>query len=151
VNRDFVEMLAALCAAGADFLLVGAHALAVHGVPRATGDLDLWVRPTPENASRVWRALVAFGAPLLDLRMEDLHTSDLVYQIGLPPCRIDFLTSISGVDFDSAWKNRLEFVVEGLTISCLSRHDFLRNKRAAGRPRDLADIAMLEAENGEAE
>ena len=148
MNRDFIEMLAALCAADVDFLLVGAHALAVHGVPRATGHLDLWVRPTPENAPRVWQALLAFGAPLADLKVEDLHAPDLVYQIGLAPCRIDLLTSISGVDFDTAWSNRLEIPVEGLKISCLGRHDFVRNKQAAGRPRDLADIAMLEAEKG---
>jgi hypothetical protein len=146
MNRDFVEMLAALCAAGAEFLLVGAHALAAHGVPRATGDLDLWIRPTPQNAARVWQALVAFGAPLAGLKPEDLHSPDLVYQIGLPPCRIDLLTSISGMEFDEAWADRLEIPIQSLTISCLSREAFVRNKRAAGRPRDLADIALLEAE-----
>lgn len=143
MNRDFVEMLAALCAAGADFLLIGAHALAVHGVPRATGDLDLWVRPTPRNAERVWKALVDFGAPLADLTLEDLSTPDVIYQLGLPPCRIDLLTSISGIDFDTAWATRVNVPVEGLTIPCLSRGDLVLNKRATGRPRDLADLAML--------
>jgi hypothetical protein len=142
-------MLAALCAAGAEFLLVGAHALAAHGVPRATGDMDVWVKPTPENAKRVWSALVAFGAPLADLALEDLHTPDVVFQIGLPPARIDLLTSISGVEFSTAWRNRMQIDVENLNIGCLGREDFIRNKRATGRPKDLADIALLEAERND--
>jgi hypothetical protein len=149
MNRDFEEMLAALCEADAEFLLVGAHALAAHGVPRATGDLDLWLRPTPENARRVYDALVRFGAPLEDLSVEDLYSPDLVYQIGLPPCRIDLLTSISGIDFDSAWANRMSVPVGELTVSCLGRDDFVRNKRATGRSRDLADVAMLEEQEPE--
>ena len=149
MSRDFVEMLAALCAAGAEFLLVGAHALAAHGVPRATGDMDIWVRPTPDNASRVWQALVAFGAPLTDLGLEDLHTPDVVFQIGLPPARIDLLTSVTGIDFGAAWNRRMEIDLEGLTIGCLSRDDFILNKRATGRPKDLADIALLEADRDE--
>jgi hypothetical protein len=149
MNRDFVEMLAALCEAGAEFLLVGAHALAAHGVVRATGDLDLWIRPTPENAARVWSAFVTFGAPLADLTRDDLLTPDLVYQIGLPPNRIDVLTSISGVTFEEAWANRIVIPVENLEIGCLSRLDFMQNKRAAGRARDLADIALLESESSD--
>jgi hypothetical protein len=139
-------MLAALCAAGAEFLLVGAHALAAHGVPRATGDMDVWVRPTPENARRVWDALVSFGAPLSDLELGDLHSPDVVFQIGLPPARIDLLTSITGVSFADAWAKRIEIEIEDLKIGCLSREDFIANKRATGRPKDLADIALLEAE-----
>ena len=92
MNRDFAEMLAALSAAGAEFLIVGAHALAAHGHPRATGDLGLWIRPTAGNALRVWQALVAFGAPLDELRPEDLSTPDVVFQIGVVPARIDILT-----------------------------------------------------------
>jgi hypothetical protein len=149
MNRDFEEMLAALCAAGAEFLLVGAHALAAHGVPRATGDLDLWIRPTAENAQRVFDALVSFGAPLAELEVTDLQSPDLVFQIGLPPARIDLLTSVSGLDFDSAWRARMEIPVAGVTIGCLSRTDFVRNKRATGRPRDLADVAMLEEQERE--
>src|SRR5207247_1524374 len=85
VNRDFVEMLAELSAAGADFLVVGAHALAAHNRPRATGDLDLWIRPTPENARRVWTALERFGAPLQELTLDDLSSPGVVFQIGLEP------------------------------------------------------------------
>ena len=144
MNQDFVEMLAALSDAGADHLVVGAHALAAHGIPRATGDLDIWVRPTPENAERVWAALERFGAPLHELELRDLHSPEVVFQIGLPPSRIDLLTSITGVAFDDAWRNRILVTVSGQDVPTIGRDDFIRNKRAAGRPRDLADVAELE-------
>jgi hypothetical protein len=143
MNQDFVEMLSALSEGGADFLLVGAHALAAHGRPRATGDLDIWVRPTHENASRVWAALLRFGAPLHEISLADLRTPGVVFQIGLVPNRIDLLTSISGVEFDDAWNNRITISVSGVTIPTIGREDLIRNKLAAGRPRDLADAAEL--------
>ena len=144
MNQDFDAMLSALSGAGADFLIVGAHALAAHGRPRATGDLDVWVRPTPDNAGRVWTALQAFGAPLFDLTREDLSTPGVVFQIGLPPCRIDILTTISGVSFDEAWPRRGVFAIEGRNLPFIGREDLLANKRAAGRPKDLVDLAFLE-------
>ena len=143
MNRDFVEMLSALCAAGADFLIVGAHALAAHGVPRATGDLDIWVRPTVANADRVLEALGAFGAPLFDLTRDDLTRPDTVFQIGLPPSRIDVLSGISGVTFEDAWSRRLEITIGDLTVPVIGRDDFITNKRASGRPKDLSDLALL--------
>ena len=146
MNRDFVEILSALCAAGAEFLIIGAHALAAHGIPRATGDLDIWVRPTPSNAERVLIALRNFGAPLFDLTAADLARADTVFQIGIVPCRIDILTSISGVEFDEAWTRRMSIEVEGLPVACIGRADLMTNKRAAGRPQDLADVARLEDE-----
>src|SRR6185369_14866762 len=100
-------MLSALSGAGADFLVVGAHALAVHGHPRATGDLDIWVRATPENAQRVWGALASFGVPLADLVIADLSAPGIVFQMGLPPSRIDILTDITGVTFEDAWPRRV--------------------------------------------
>lgn len=145
MNRDFVEMLAALSAARAEYLVVGAYAVAVHGRPRATGDLDLWVDPTAANARRVWAALESFGAPLDQLRPSDLERHDLVFQIGVPPGRIDVLTGISGVAFAEAWVDRVTIRIESLDVPVLGREALLRNKRAAGRPRDLADIAELEA------
>lgn len=144
MNRDFAEMLSALSDAGADFVIVGAHALAAHGLPRATGDLDLWVRPSPENAKRVLAALRAFGAPLHDLDEEDLARLGTVFQIGVVPCRVDILTEISGVSFDEAWSRREWFVVDEQRLPFLSREDLARNKRAAGRPKDLVDLAALE-------
>jgi hypothetical protein len=144
MNRDFVEMLSALSVAGAEYLVVGAHALAAHGVPRATGDLDIWVRPSAANASRVRDALARFGAPLEDLSATDLASPDLVFQVGLPPARIDILTTISGVEFAAAWARRVTIAIGELQVPVLGREDFVRNKRAVGRPKDLADIALLE-------
>ncbi len=144
MNRDFVEMLSELCAANVEFLVVGAHALAAHGKPRATGDLDVWVRPSGENAERVLSALRRFGAPLFDLTREDLVRPGTVFQIGVPPSRIDVLTEISGVRFDDAWPRRLTVPVEGVPVPVIGREDFLANKRAADRPKDRADIALLE-------
>ena len=143
MNPDFVEMLAALHAAGADYLVVGAHALSAHGRPRATGDLDLWVRPTGENASRVYTALQRFGAPLHDLQVADLATPDLVFQIGVAPARIDILTSISGVTFEEGWASRIAVPLGELQVPVIGRDRLIQNKRAAGRPRDLADLADL--------
>lgn len=118
-------MLLALSATQADFLIVGAYALAAHGVPRATGDIDIWVRPTPDNARKVYLALLDFGAPLTDLTEEDLSTPGIVFQIGNAPRRIDILTRISGVQFDDAWPNRVEVEVEGLLLPVLGKDDFI--------------------------
>lgn len=144
MNRDFAEMLDALSAAGAEFLIVGAHALAAHGRPRATGDLDLWIRPTPANAQRVWQALVTFGAPLDELVIEDLSTPDIVFQIGIVPSRIDILTSLTALEFDPAWSRRQMIEIDGRMLPFLSREDLIRNKTALDRPRDRADIDDLE-------
>jgi hypothetical protein len=147
MNRDFVEMLAALSEARAQFLVIGAHAVAVHGTPRATGDLGVWVRRTPENAERVWSALVAFGAPLDDLTREDLASDDVVFQIGVAPDRIDILTGVGGVEFEEAWQRRIEVSLWGQLVPVIGRSDLILTKRAAGRPRDLADIADLESKS----
>jgi hypothetical protein len=144
MNRDFVEMLSALAEAQAEFLVVGAHALAAHGVPRATGDLDIWVRPESKNADRVLAALEAFGAPRFDLTREDLLRTGTVFQIGVAPSRIDILTSISGVSFEQAWPNRTTVSIGSLSVPVLGKDDFIANKRAVGRPRDLSDLDLLE-------
>ena len=143
MNRDYNEILSALCAEGAEFLIVGAYAVGAHGIPRATGDIDIWVRPTPENASRVMRALKRFGAALLDLTEEDLATADTVFQMGVAPSRIDVMTGISGVTFEQAWPSRVTVAIEGLTVPVIGRDELLRNKAASARPRDLADLAAL--------
>ncbi len=140
-------MLCALYDENVEFLIVGAYALAVHGLPRATGDLDVWVRPTPENAQRVFSALQQFGAPRSKVDVQDFFTPDLVFQIGVAPQRIDLLTSISGVSFDDAWSARCSLDVEGRAIGVLGRHNLLVNKRSTGRPKDLADAAWLEEQS----
>jgi hypothetical protein len=145
VNEDFRDLLAALVAAGARFLVVGAHALAVHGIPRATGHLDVWIVPEAANAELVFDALVRFGAPMaaMGVTREDLTRTDQVVQIGLPPRRIDILTSISGVPFEEAWADRITHEVEGLSIPFIGRAALVKNKRATGRAKDLADLEAL--------
>ena len=143
-------MLSALSEAGAEFLVVGAHALAAHGHPRATGDLDIWVSPTEQNAARVWAALLEFGAPLTELQRDDLVTPGVVFQIGVAPRRVDILTSVTGLRFQEAWEGRAEVELAGMIIPVLSRDDLITNKRAVGRLRDLADIEDLEGTSGEA-
>lgn len=145
VNSDFVDFLAALLSAEARFLVVGAHALAVHGVPRATGDIDVWIDRAPENVSRVWRALAEFGAPAeaLGIRRSDFEAAEMVVQIGLEPRRIDVLTSVSGLTFEDAWPTRVVHRVADLEVPFLGRDALVRNKRASGRLKDLGDVEAL--------
>ena len=145
MNEDFLDLLGALIAAEARFLVVGAHAMAVHGVPRATGDLDVWVSTEAANADRVWEALLRFGAPVaaMGVSRQDLSRPEQVVQIGLPPRRIDILTSISGVSFDEAWGGRVTHEVGGLAVPFLGRDELVRNKRATGRTKDRADLEAL--------
>lgn len=146
MNEDFADLLDALLEAGARFVVVGAYALAVHGVPRATGDLDILVDATPENAARVWAALRRFGAPVesLGIRAEDFSTPGIVVQIGVPPRRIDLLTRCSGVHFDDAWASRAQHRVGALEVPFIGRDALIKNKRATGRTKDLADVEALE-------
>jgi hypothetical protein len=148
MNRDFLDMLSALSEAGVDYLVVGAHALAAHGAPRATGDLDIWVRGTPDNAARVIEALTRFGAPLVDLTIDDLCAPDTAFQIGVPPSRIDILSSIRGVTFEAAWPARMNITIDGLVVPVLGREHFIANKKASGRPKDLSDLSLLPPEPG---
>ena len=145
MNQDFQDLLVALAAARVRFLVVGAHAMAAHGTPRATGDLDVWVEPDPGNAARVWKALDDFGAPAeaLGFAEEDLHRAGTVWQIGAPPRRIDIMTEIDGVDFAAAWEDRLEIDLEGTTIPILGLSSLRANKEASGRAKDLADLELL--------
>ncbi len=144
LNSDYRDMLSALSAEGVEFLVVGAFAMAAHGLTRATRDIDFWIRPSRDNAEKTWRALKSFGAPLFDLSIDDLSEPDNVFQIGVAPRRIDLLTAISGVGFDDAWKNRVSVTLWGMQFSVLSREDLIANKLAAGRPKDLVDVAWLQ-------
>lgn len=143
--RDFSDLLSAFNANGVEHIVVGAHALAAHGHVRATKDLDVWVRPDPENAGRVLRALAAFGAPVADLTERDLSAPGLLFQIGVAPVRIDVVTAIDGVAFDDAWGERVETRFGGQPTAVLSLRHLIVNKRAAGRLQDLADVERLEA------
>ena len=143
LNEDFREMLSALSAEDVEYLLVGAYALAAHGLPRATGDMDVWLRCTEDNAERAWRALAKFGAPMEGLEPSDLCKPGMVIQIGVAPCRIDLLTSIDGVEFDAAAARQASIIVDDLSVPVISRADLAANKRACGRPQDLVDLDAL--------
>jgi hypothetical protein len=144
MNQDFLDLLRAFIAADVRFMIVGAYALALHGRPRATGDLDVWIDATPENAARVVRALGEFGAPLLDVSEEDFARPGITYQIGLPPRRIDILTELTGLTFAQAWPDRIRRPFGDIDVDFIGRAAFLRNKRATGRPKDFVDIDGLE-------
>jgi hypothetical protein len=137
--------LSAFCEEKVDFLLVGSYAMAFHGWARATGDIDLWVLPTEENAEKVWRALKKFGAPLFDLNLQDLQSPGTVFQIGLPPNRIDIITKIDGVEIKEAWDNHQTVKIYGLEIPLIGKEQLLINKKAAGRPKDQIDVLWMES------
>ena len=143
LNPDFGDLLSAFDDRKVRFLLVGGYALSFYGRPRTTGDLDLWVEPTRRNAGRVLLALEDFGAPLVDLSLKDLVTPGLVFQIGVAPYRVDILTSLTGLRFEIAWRRRRRAHYGRIPISLLSESDFVKNKRALGRARDLADAEEI--------
>lgn len=133
--------------AGVRFLLVGAHAIAAHGIPRATRDIDFWIDPEIENAKRVWSALLRFGAPLsaLGISERDVRTPGMVLQLGVVPNRIDLMTSLSGIDrFAEAWDRRVMTELGDVAVPVLSLEDLRATKRASGRKRDLLDLEMLD-------
>lgn len=136
-------MLSALSEEQADYLVVGAYAVAAHGLRRATKDLDVWIRCSPENAAKVWRALAKFGAPLDQLSIDDLQQEGVFFQIGLPPNRIDLLTAIDAVTFNDAWERKQVVEVDGVTFVCIGFDDLIKNKQATGRGQDRSDAERL--------
>ena len=143
MNQDFLDLLRAFIDHNVRFLIVGAYAWGVHGRPRATGGLDVWVDASPENAANVMRALEAFGAPTSQVRAADFARPGIVFQMGLPPVRIDVLTALSGLSFQEAWPGRVQARFGPLTVDVIGREDFIRNKRATGRTKDAGDIEAL--------
>ena len=143
--QDFKELLLAFNAYDVEYLIVGAHALAAHGHVRATKDLDLWVRPDKSNAQKVLQALSDFGAPLSEVTPDDFSRKDSMFQIGMPPLRIDVITDVDGVEFEEAWPDRLETSFGGVPAFVISRHHLITNKKTAARLQDLADVQQLEA------
>jgi hypothetical protein len=144
LNPDFRDILSAFSAAGVEYLVVGAYAVAAHGLPRATGDIDLFVRPTLDNAQRVWNGLAAFGAPLERVEVADFAREGTIVQVGLVPRRIDVITAIEAVSFEDAWQGRVELELDGLTLPVIGLQELLKNKRAVGRPQDKADVERLQ-------
>src|SRR4030095_4121843 len=145
-NRDFRDLLAAFSARDVRFLVVGGYAVTFHARPRFTKDLDVWIDPTPDNARRVYEALAAFGSPLAahGVRVEDFATPGTVYQIGVPPNRIDVLTAAEGLQFTACWGRRVLAKFADVGIAYLSREDLILNKKQVGRPQDLAAVRALE-------
>jgi hypothetical protein len=144
VNQDFLDLLSSFNAAEVRYLVVGAYAVGVHGHPRATKDLDVWVEGSPENAPRVIAALRAFGAPLGDVVEADFAAVGTGFMMGKPPLRIDILTQISGVRFEDASPRAITASFDGVPVRVIALDDLLVNKRSANRDQDLADIRALE-------
>jgi hypothetical protein len=144
LNEDYKDMLQALSDENVSFLLVGAYAMAAHGYPRATMDIEIWVMPSPQNADAVLRALNRFGAPLHNLNKEDLQNDGTIFQIGVAPRRIDIITAASGLQFEEAYGRSLSVNIEGIEVHIPSIDDLIRNKRTSGRTKDLADAEALE-------
>lgn len=145
LNSDFRDMLSAFIEQGVEFLVVDGYAMAAHHLPRATKDLDLWVRPSTENGGRVLRALDAFGAPRHGLTAADLEAEGTIYQVGVPPNRIDVITTVDGVEFADAWGDRCDVEIDGLTVPVIGRRALIANKRTVARPQDLVDADLLES------
>lgn len=144
LDKDLRELLALFGSTGVEFLVVGGHAVAFHGYPRLTEDLDLFVRPDLANGARILEALDAFGFGSLDLSPSDFEADDRVIQLGRAPNRVDLLTRLYGVTFADAWTRRVRARLDDLDVWMISRDDLIRNKRATGRTQDIADAEFLE-------
>jgi hypothetical protein len=147
LSRDLREFVALLNSHRVEFLIVGAYAVAFHGYPRYTGDLDILIRPEAENARRVQQALGQFGFGSLGIRVEDLASPGKVVQLGMSPNRIDLITSITGVTFEQAWDSREAAALDGVDVFFIGKTPLLRNKESTGRAKDLGDAAELRRRN----
>ena len=143
LNSDYREMLQLLLEEQVRFMIVGAYALGAQGYPRATGDMDIWVEPSPENAPKVIRTLRRFGAPLFNVTAQDFATAGTIFQIGVVPRRIDLITHIDGVEFEQAYSRKDMVAVDGLPTPVLSVNDLIINKESTGREKDVLDAKML--------
>ena len=144
LNSHYKDILLLLSEKKVEYLLVGAYAMAVHGYPRSTMDIDIWIMADPKNAILVMETLEDFGAPTGDLLQQDFEKEGLIYQIGVAPCRIDIITSIDGLQFEDAFARSELVNIEGIPVHVLSIPDLIINKRATGRIKDLADAEALE-------
>ena len=142
-EQDFVDFIELLNLHNVEYMVVGAHALAYHGRPRHTGDLDIWIKPSSENAAKMISVLNDFGFNSLGLTTEDFLKENYVTQLGYPPLRIDILNSISGVEFNEAYENKIEGIIEDLMINFINVTEFIKNKEASGRKKDLSDIESI--------
>ncbi|GMQ79732.1 MAG: hypothetical protein BMS9Abin03_165 [Thermodesulfobacteriota bacterium] len=144
LNKDYKEMLQLLLEEQVDFILVGAYALGAHGYPRATGDIDIWVKADEINSINIYKALERFGAPVDQIKMNDFASEGIVFKIGVTPRRIDFITQLDGVSFDEADEDKIIVEVESLKLPILSFDKLIKNKLSTGRERDELDVKLLE-------
>ena len=140
---DFIDFIVLLNQHHVEYMVVGAHALAFHGRPRHTGDLDIWIKPSEDNAEKMLLVIADFGFKSLGLKSEDFVRDNYVTQLGYPPLRIDILNSVSGVYFDEAYSKRVLSEFEEIKIPFISLQDFIKNKKASGRNKDLGDLDLL--------
>jgi len=143
LNKDYKEMLQLLLEEQVDFMIVGAYALGTHGYPRATGDIDIWVKPSKPNSRKVYKALARFGAPLDQIQIDDFSAEGIVFQIGVAPRRIDILTQATGLTYEEADEDKITVEIEGLKIPVISLGKFIKNKMAMGRDKDKLDVETL--------
>lgn len=143
LNKDYKEMLQLLSEESVKFIVVGAYALAAHGFPRATGDIDIWIEPEIVNANKVIKVLKRFGCPLYSITIDDLLIKGTVFQIGVAPRRIDIVTAIDGVEFNEAWDDCIKVIIEGIHIPVLSLDKLIKNKESTGREKDVLDLKNL--------
>ncbi len=143
IHQDFREFIELLNKNEVDYLIVGAFALAFHGHPRYTGDIDFWIRNDLSNAKKIFKCINEFGFPIDKLDEKDFTSDDLIFQMGYPPVRIDVITSVEALEFDVSFKNRKQKEIDGLKINFINIEDFKKNKKAVGRPKDLGDLESL--------
>lgn len=143
LNEDYKEMLQLLLEERVDFIIVGAYALGAHGYPRATGDIDIWIKPDDNNSLKVYKALSKFGAPLEQINIDDFSKEGVIFQIGVIPRRIDIISKIDGVTYEEADKDKLVVEVEGLKLPVISLNKLIKNKMSTGREKDAFDIKTL--------
>ena len=143
LSQDFKEFIKLLNAHKVEYLVVGGYAVAIHGFPRTTGDIDFWVKPSKENAQRIVTTLIEFGFGSLDINIEDFTKENSVVQLGFPPNRIDIMTNVSGIDFDECWQNKKEVIFEEEKINFISLHYLRLNKKSTGRDKDNLDLKNL--------
>jgi hypothetical protein len=144
LNQDFKEFIQSLNNNGVRYLVIGGYAVAFHGHPRYTKDIDIWISMSSENASNMVKALDEFGFGSLGLKVDDFVVPDRIVQLGYPPSRIDILTTPSGVDFDTCYKARIQTTVDGILVNFIDLESLKRNKKSTGRHQDLADVENLE-------
>ena len=143
LNKDYKEMLQILLDLDVKFLVVGAYAMAVYGYPRATGDIDIWIMASPDNSEKIYQALKIFGAPMEQISEDTFAKEGAMFQLGVAPRRIDLITRIDGVDFEQAYSNRSDVIIDGINTPLISKENLIKNKESTGRAKDKLDVEEL--------